>query len=148
MFKIRKANLKDFKELYKLGLNTPELRVSKDEPFMDKDDFKSRILSKRHIFLVAENNEKIAGFICANAKDIDRPLKNKYACLVYIAVLPEYRRHGLATLLYDKCIKELKGMGITHIYGWADADTEAVQKFLISKGFKAGDKCIWMDKKL
>lgn len=93
---------------------------------MDKDDFKLRILDKKHVFLVAENNKKLAGFICANAKDIDRPLKNKYACLVYVVVLPEYRKQGLATELYNECIKKLKKIGITHIYGWADADTDAI----------------------
>src|SRR3989344_347054 len=124
MTKIRKAKLRDFKELYSMGMNTSELRVSASEPFMDRDDFKLRILDKSHVFLLAEDNKKPIGFICANAKDMDRPLKNKYACLVYMAVLPKYRKHGIATKLYDCAIKKLKKMGVTHVYGWADADTK------------------------
>ena len=35
--KIRKATLKDVKELYKLWLKTPELKVSSTEDFMDNN---------------------------------------------------------------------------------------------------------------
>ena len=146
--KIRKATLADFLELYDLGLSTKELRVSADEPFMDKDDFKLRIIDKRHVFLVAEVNKKIVGFICANTKDIDKPLKNKYACLVYIAVSPEYRRKNIGTKLYQYCINKLKKRAITYVYAWADANSKPVQKFLLKENFKAGEKCIWMDKKI
>ncbi len=43
---IRKVVLKDFKELYKLGLNIPELKVSSTEDFMDEDEFKFCIKNK------------------------------------------------------------------------------------------------------
>src|SRR3989344_636915 len=76
--RIRKAMPDDFEELYRIGLSTKELRVSATEPFMDKDDFKLRIKDKKHVFLLAEADKKIVGFVCANTKDLDRPLKNKY----------------------------------------------------------------------
>jgi N-acetylglutamate synthase-like GNAT family acetyltransferase len=146
--KIRKATLKDFDVLYALGLKTPELRVSATEPFMDRDDFSSRIADKNSVFLLAEEGNKIAGFICANAKDSDRPIKNKYACIVYIAVLPAYRKRGIATKLYNECIKRLKFMGITHVYTWADATSSPVQKFFLRNNFAQGKPSIWMDRKL
>ena len=37
---IRKAILDDFDQLYSLGLNTPELKVSSTEDFMDPEEFK------------------------------------------------------------------------------------------------------------
>ena len=49
--KIRKATLKDFKELYKLGLKTTELKVNFSEPFMEAEEFRHRILDKNHIFV-------------------------------------------------------------------------------------------------
>ena len=146
--KIRKALRKDFGELYDLGLLSTELRVSKNEPFMEKDDFMLRITDKRHVFLIAEEQNTIAGFICASTKDTDRPLKHRYACLVYIVTSPDFRRRGVATKLYRECVRILKARGITHLYTLADADTKAIQKFLLGKGFKTGEKMIWMDRKI
>ncbi len=145
--KIRKANLTDFKKLYALGLKTPELRVSATEPFMDKDDFKKRINGKNHVFLLAEVRSKIIGFIIANAKDANSPLENRYACIVYVVVSPDYRNRGVATQLYDACMKKLKKLGITHVYAWADMKSGVIF-FLKKKGFNAGKPSVWMDKKL
>ena len=105
---IREANLNDFKKLYKIGKQTPELKVSSTEEFMDKDDFKSRIKNKEHVFLVAEIDKQLIGFICIHARDKGKFLKNKYACLVYLVILPKYRKQGIAILLYKECIKRLK----------------------------------------
>src|SRR3989344_2203330 len=105
--KIRKARLEEFEELYEIGKNTPELRVSATEEFMDKDDFRQRIDDPKHVFLVAELEENIAGFICANAKDADSQLQNRYACLVYLVTLPEFRRQGVAKTLYNACERQL-----------------------------------------
>ncbi len=35
---IREANFEDFDELYSIGANTPEFRVSANEPFMDNSE--------------------------------------------------------------------------------------------------------------
>ena len=145
--RIRKAMPDDFEELYRIGLSTKELRVSATEPFMDKDDFKLRIKDKKHVFLLAEADKKIVGFVCANTKDLDRPLKNKYACLVYLTVLPGYRKKGIASRLYNSCATELKKDGITHIYAWAN-DSPAIKKFLKAKNSAEGKKYVWMDRKL
>ena len=59
--------------MYEIGKQTPELKVSSTEEFMDKDDFKSRIKNKEHVFLVAEIDKHLIGFICAHAKDKKNP---------------------------------------------------------------------------
>ena len=94
--------------MYEIGKQTPELKVSSTEEFMDKDDFKSRIKNKEHVFLVAEIDKQLIGFICIHARDKGKFLKNKYACLVYLVILPKYRKQGIAILLYKECIKRLK----------------------------------------
>lgn len=144
---IRKANLKDFKGLYEIGKNTPELKVSSTEDFMDKDEFKWSITNRQGIFLVAEEKDKILGFIYANAKDIERPFKNKYACLVYLVVMPEFRGIGIATKLYKECARRLKKVKIKMIYGWAN-EKSGIIGFLKTQGFKEGHKYAWMDRKL
>ena len=99
--KIRKATLEDFERLYDLGLNTPELQVSATEPFMDPDEFKFCINNQYSVFLLAEDNNNIFGFIYANAKDSERDYEMKWACLVYIAVSKDYRNNGIASQLYN-----------------------------------------------
>lgn len=144
---IRRATLEDFDELYQLGQNTPELRVSEDEPFMDRDDFEERLKSKSQVFLLAESKEKVIGFILASTNDNDKPIKNKYACIVYIAVAQDARKKGVATALYDECTKELKKLGTTNIYTWADMNSGVID-FMKNKGFQKGKISMWMDKKL
>ena len=146
---IRPARLEEFEGLYEMGRNTPELRVSATEQFMDKDDFRQRIENPSHIFLVAEQEERVIGFICASTKDEDRPLQNRYACLVYIAILPEFRRQGVAQRLYTECERQLKERNITHFYGWANIEGKGeIIQFLEKQGFAQGHKYLWMDKKL
>ncbi len=146
--KIRKASMKDFDELYRIGLNTPELRVSRTEPFMEEDDFKRRIKDRRHVFLLAADKGKIAGFICANTKDMDSYLAHKWACIIYVVVIQDYRNKGVGSALYEECAKQLKKRGITHVYTWANAESRAIQKFMKSHGFKSGEKYVWMDSRL
>jgi N-acetylglutamate synthase-like GNAT family acetyltransferase len=145
---IRGARLEDFAELYKIGLKTPELKVVEEDVFMDREDLERRISDKNHVFLVAEDKQKLIGFICANAKDKDSPLIDRYACLVYLVVLPEYRHKNIATLLYDVCISQLKEKGITHVYGLVNSESGPIQYFMKKQGFRTGKKLIWMDKKL
>jgi ribosomal protein S18 acetylase RimI-like enzyme len=145
---IREARLEDFAELYEIGLKTPELKVTEEDDFMDKTDLERRISDRNHVFLVAEDKQKLVGFICANAKDKDSPLIDRYACIVYLVVSPAYRNKNVATMLYDMCISQLKEKGITHAYGLVNSESEPIQNFMKKHGFRTGKKLIWMDKKL
>ena len=89
--RIRSVLIDDFAELYEIGKTTPEFRVSATEDFMDVDEFKWSITNPDGIFLVAEERNKKIGFIYANAKDMERPFEHKYACLVYLVVMSEFR---------------------------------------------------------
>ncbi|MEI8223796.1 MAG: GNAT family N-acetyltransferase [bacterium] len=147
---IRPATEQDFPRLYEIGSQTPELRVSATESFMDADEFKWAITEyKNAVFLIAELDGSIVGFIYANAKDLDKPVKHKYACLVYMTVLPEFRKQGIAKELYATCLSELKSKGITHMYGWANAESDgAIISFLEKEGFAKGHKYVWMDREI
>jgi len=150
---IRSASLEDFEELYSIGINTPELKVSASEEFMDAEEFRWSIQNPHGIFLLAENDKptkKITGFVYANAKDtLERPLENKYACLVYLAVVPEFRQQGIAKQLYTDCERRLKEKGITHLYGWAHAEGDSnIIEFMRRQGFAEGHRYVWMDKRI
>lgn len=147
--KIREATANDFNELYKLGENTPEFKVSTDGEFMELDEFISAIKNKLSIFLIAEKSNQIIGFIYANRKDTDRPLKINWACLVYLVIKPEFRKQGIARALYDECVKRLKQSGITNIYGWANDESDgSILKFMKKQGFNIGHRYVWVDKKV
>ena len=128
-------------------MNTPELKVSATEDFMDPEEFKDCILSDKGIFLLAEEDKNIVGFIYANTEDIEKTRIIKWSCIVYVAVNPKFRGRNLATELYDSCIKELKTLGVTHVYAWANPHSGVIE-FLKKKGMALGHECVWMDKEL
>lgn len=147
---VRPVSLDDFEELYTIGRNTPELQVSATEDFMTADEFRWSIHNPHGVFLLAENDTKIAGFVYANTKNtLERPLEHKYACLVYLTVVPEFREHGVAKKLYAECEKKLKERGISSLYGWAHAEeTSKIRDFMTKQGFTEGHHYIWVEKKL
>lgn len=148
--KITKALLKDFAELYKIGIKTKEFKVSANEEFMAEDEFRWYITNPKACFLVAKYKEnEICGFILANADDVEKPFKQKYACIIYIVVVSKFRRQSIAEKLYLECIKQLKKKGIKNIYSWANAESNSqIVKFFKKQGFTKGHKYIWMDKKI
>lgn len=146
---IRPAAPEDFEELYSIGKNTAELRVSATEEFMDAEEFRWSIQNPDGVFLLAEENKKVVGFVYANTKDPERPLENRYACLVYLVVVQEFHRQGIARQLYAECERRLKGRGITHLYGWAHAEGDGrMIEFMKKHGFAEGHQYVWMDKKI
>ncbi|MFA6256002.1 MAG: GNAT family N-acetyltransferase [Candidatus Absconditabacterales bacterium] len=144
---IRTAAIKDFFQLYEIGQNTPELRVSAKEQFMDQDEFILAIENPNGIFLVAEEENTLVGFIYVNAKDKDKPIENRYACLVYLVVVEKFRRHGIAQRFYDECEKRLKNMGITHVRTRANVEGNGeIVEFMKKQGFAEGHQYVRMDK--
>lgn len=147
--RISKVQPNDFHELYRIGESTPELRVSATEKFMEKDEFSSAITDPHAVFLVAREENKIVGFIYADGQYAEKPFRRKYGCVVYLAVLPGFRRRGIAKMLHGECERRLKKMGITHIYGWASKEgSGTIIPFMKKQGFVEGHGYVWMDKEL
>lgn len=149
MTTIRRAVKEDFDALYKLGKRTPELSVMANGEFMEEDEFLNAIETPSGVFLLAESEGVVSGFIYTNRLDPDRPLKTRWACLVYLAVDPAFRRQGIAQELYNACVAILKEQGVNHLYGWANIESDgSIVRFLEREGFAPGHKYMWMDKKL
>ena len=147
--RIRKATEKDFKSLYKIGIETSEFRVSSSGEFMETDEFMFAIQNPRGTLLLAEVKEEIIGFIYADRHDPERPPKTKWVCLVYLVVKPEFRKKGIAQKLYDACVRNLKDNGATRIYGWANSEGDgSIIRFMEKNGFIGGHKYLWMDKEI
>jgi GNAT superfamily N-acetyltransferase len=146
---IRLATPQDFDTLYEIGKNTHEFRVSAREVFMDADEFKFGITDPNSVFLVAEENYEIAGFVYASLLDHDKPLEKQSACLIYITVLPPFRKQGIAKQLYVVCEDALRAKGCSGIYSWANTEGDgAIVSFMEQVGFAKGHKYVWMDKEI
>ncbi len=148
MTNIRTATIDDVAQLYKIGKVTKEFQVSQTEEFMSFNEFSCAISDEKSVFLLAEEKEKIQGFIYASAKDIDGHLIENFACLVYLTVLLEYREKGIAKILYEECEKTLKEKGIRSIYCWANASNPIILSFMEKQNFVKGHEYVWMDKKI
>src|SRR5689334_9780 len=112
---IRTATTADFSTLYEIGKNIPEFRVSTEDIFMDADEFADGITNPNDVFLVAEENNAIIGFIWAEGQNTDKHLETKTSCIVYITILPKYRNQGIAQKLYQECESKLKEKGVQNL---------------------------------
>lgn len=144
---IRPATKEDFPVLYEIGKMTPEFQVSVREVFMDADEFEYGISDPYSVFLVAEENSRIIGFIYAGELHYEKPLKKRSACLIYITVLPEFRNQGIAKKLYTNCEDTLRSRGVSGMYSWANTESDIVP-FMQKQGFLKGHQYVWMDKEL
>lgn len=141
---IRKAVSNDATAILEFGNAIPELKVSAEADFMTLSKVLAAINNPRGIFLLAESEGVLIGLGYANAKDIDRPPLETHACLVYLAVSPNLRGSGLGRELYRRLIDELKNLGVTYLYAWANP-TSGIIQFMERRGWAKGHPCVWMD---
>lgn len=111
--------------------------------FLDSAYFDNVLREKEHyenssIELVAEIDDKIVGLI-----DIEYETEKGTVCynsnelggvLWHLAVLPEYRKFGVATSLLKEAINKLKDTGIKKLEAWT-RDDKWVNDWYIHRGF-------------
>ncbi len=147
--RIRKARLKDFEELYKLGNSIQELKTSDDKGFLEPEDLKYFLTDEKSSFLVTEIlfhthskivGNKIVGFSLAVQEG------PTYASLVYSAVDPAYRRRGIHSAMLKEQEKIMRERGVNSIYLLAtNQDFVNVMKRF---GYTEGKRLTWMYKDL
>lgn len=149
--RIRRAEAGDVDAVFALGLKTPELQVSYTAEFMTRDELAWSVTKAPGVFLVAEVDGTIIGFLFASVADIERPNDRpySYACLVYIVVEAAFRRSGIAQQLYTACEHILRERGTAYIYAWASEEGDgSVLAFTERQGFVRGHRYVWVDKQL
>lgn len=91
------------------------------------------------ICLVAEQDGKIIGLIDVEVEQIKGSLCVEGDCIGaviwHLAVLPEYRRKGVATLLWNEAQKRLLSKNILYCEVWTQED-EPANNWYLSKGFE------------
>lgn len=97
------------------------------------------------VCLVAEENGKIVGLIDAELDSYDLACAGdeRGAIVWNLAVLPEYRRHGLAKALWNEMKNRLKAEGVSYCEVWTQED-EAANSFYKSAGFAREESQTWL----
>jgi len=141
--KIRNAQLKDTKEIFKLLIKTPELQGYGE---MDAVYSKEYVIDcirdkKMNLFLVAEDKNEIIGILLAEIWD-----KKRYSFFVNFVVLPEYRSKGIGTGLYKSYEKYCKKHKLRIITALVQTSNKTMQRFCENKGYKKGHKLYFYEK--
>lgn len=144
MIKIRLANKKDIPEVYKLGKILSELSFSNKFPFHERTELKEFVKNrKENIFLVAEDNKKVIGFVFAK---ILAHGSGGWCMLDNLAVDNKFRNHGVGSLLLNEIYRVIKERKIYYVQILEEIHHKRTRKFWRDKGFKEERVFIWADK--
>lgn len=141
---IRKVEGKDFNQVLNLQLELEKTECKFDPNLIEGcygtdegcERLKTRIISKSQVFLVAESNNQIIGFIDGRIMDEAIWYKQKVGILEHICVGKEHRKNGVATLLLKKFEEEIKKIGAKYIQILAFPENEPAIKFYNKHDYK------------
>ncbi|OGW52588.1 MAG: ribosomal-protein-alanine N-acetyltransferase [Nitrospirae bacterium RBG_13_43_8] len=102
--------------------------ISFAAPWSEKD-FLNELYNKSALTKVAAFENNIIGYICINYHLHESQILN-------LAVHPDFRRRGVATILMDNAIGELKKRGCVFVYLKVRVSNAGAQKFYELLGFK------------
>jgi len=97
--------------------------------------------------LVAELDGKVVGFILGDASGWEYGVPDTVGWIDTIGIHPQYRRKGIARVLFNEMVANLKKVGVVSIYtflNWKDWD---LLHFFDKMGFQKGDM-IHIEKKV
>ena len=103
-------------------------KISFSTPF-SKEYFFNELCKKHSLLKVALCERQVIGYICADYHHHESRILN-------IAVHPDFRRRGAATILMTQAMKELKEKGCVFLYLVVRASAIGTQKFYKRFGFK------------
>lgn len=132
--KIRKATIKDAKEIASVLIKSYNIKDLNEGINTFKNEIK-----KNHQYIVAEEKGKIIGIVTWLMHGLP---KHQLCELDRIAVLPEYRRKGVAKTLFNALINDAKlfykknDSKLRKLYLLTHADNVRAHKFYEKLGFK------------
>jgi len=97
------------------------------------------------VSLVAEEQGRIVGLadVELDSDDLAYTDRGRGAVLWHMAVLPEYRRQGVAARLWREAEKRLLDAGVQYCELWTQED-EAANRFYRAMGFAQQEKDTWI----
>lgn len=147
MITIKKASLKDKKQILELILKTPELQGCGEMDAVYSEDYILDSIKdkKRNLALIAKDNEKnkIVGVLLAEMWK-----KKKYSFFVDIAVSQEYRSQGIGKKLYEIYEQECKKQKLSTIVGLVQKTNKFMQGFMGKRGYARGEEFYFYEKRI
>lgn len=137
--KIRRAKNKDINSVYILGEQVDELKFS-NKNFHEKFELKHFLKGKDNIFLVAEIDKKVEGFLYAKI------ISKDWCMLDNLVVSKKFRNNGMGSQLLEELYKLLKKMKVDYIQVIEDVTKKKTREFWRNKGFKEQKVFVWADK--
>lgn len=132
--KIRKATLKDTKGIADVLVQSYNIKDLGEGSRVFRDE-----IQKNHHYIVAIEKGKIIGIVTWLVHGLP---KHQLCELDRIAVLPEYRRKGIARKLFNALVNDAKSFykknksKLRKLYLLTHADNSRAQKFYEKLGFK------------
>jgi ribosomal protein S18 acetylase RimI-like enzyme len=141
---IREMELDDLAPVYHLG---EKLFTAREVPnlFRTWDEYELVELfnSDSEFCLVAESEEKIIGFALGTTIEKDRSAW-KYGYLVWLGVVAEYQRAGVAVKLFEQLKELMTKQGVRIIITDTEADNLSALHFFRKMGFGKPEEHIYL----
>jgi ribosomal protein S18 acetylase RimI-like enzyme len=138
---IRDATLQDINSIINLGKDVKEFDTTKEVvSFWPRHIIENCINSKNDILMIAEENNKLIGFII-----IQNSITFKKAVIENIFVHKDYREKGIAQKLLQKSIRKLKELKCEYIATFVKENNIVPTNFYLKNKFNKGEKFIWLD---
>lgn len=145
---IRKATIKDLEDILKLNFDLFKKEYKEFDGSLDikwtyskkgKKYFKERIVKNDGFVAVAEQNNKIVGYLCGGLYDHGYRVKAVYAELENMIVDKKMRGKGAGTALVKEFFKWCKSRRVKYIDVIASFGNKEGMEFYKSLGFKNYD---------
>jgi ribosomal protein S18 acetylase RimI-like enzyme len=142
MITIRHANTDEVKKLQDLNDKAfvanpgydPDLVLDWAQSDIGKTYFTTLLSNSTHICLVAEDGNRLVGYIAAAPKVIPHR-KSRYIEIENLGVVPEYQAKGVGTQLMDTCLEWARSQGYQKVYLVCYAANKPAITFYEAKGF-------------
>ncbi len=138
--KIRRLKKSDINHVYNVSHRIKEFTVSDRIHFYEKKEMVEWIGKKDSVFIVAEIEERIVGFLFCKI------ISKEWAMLDSLEVDQEFRDQGIGTQLINALFDELHRKHITFVQAFVGKNYKKSRKFWKQHGFKEGREFIWIDR--
>jgi len=139
MIKIRVMTIEDYEEVYQLWLNTPGMGLNSIDD--SKTGIEKYIKRNPTTCFVAEIEEKIIGVIMSGHD-------GRRGFIYHTAVLPDYRKQGIAKKLVDSAMDVLNKEGINKVALVVFERNELGNEFWEHIGFTERNDLIYRNKNI
>jgi ribosomal protein S18 acetylase RimI-like enzyme len=147
MVKVRKMEIKDLAEVWKLGTTELDLENKLYHKFWDQNEMFRYFTKDPEYCIVAEEEGEIIGFGIGNRKAFSQSTED-LAIIGWIVVHKKHRRKGVGTLLCNDLIEKLKESGAQKIIADVESTNEASIKMLEKLSFEKSFSVHWFSKEL